>query len=189
MLPPKISYWFDVVRKKKWRWHFRWLCKCYPPKFHTDCQLSQVANRDYQGLAIVPHNSNFTLTNFLFPLTTCHHFCMSRVDADSSVPVWDFTDTDKWRCHLYQEQGNPCYLDLGMIEVTSSSFELGEGMSFFFFFWHEFCHTKKANNGTPNQSCIQHWQLYIVLNLKGDLSEIGRDYPDLRQQKYFKLQT
>ena len=53
---------------------------------------------------------------------------MSRVDADSSVPVWDFTGTDKWRCHLYQEQGNPCYL--GMIEVTSSSFELGEGMSF-----------------------------------------------------------
>ena len=51
---------------------------------------------------------------------------------------------------------------------------------------HEFCCAKKANNGTLPALHPTLAALYIVSDLKGDLSEIGRNYLDLKKHKYFK---
>ena len=51
---------------------------------------------------------------------------------------------------------------------------------------HAFCLVKKANGGTAPALHPTLAALYIILDLKGKLSEISRNHPNLRQHKYYK---
>jgi hypothetical protein len=51
---------------------------------------------------------------------------------------------------------------------------------------HVFRLTKKVNGGIAPALHPTLAALYIISDLKGNLSEIGRNHPDLRQHKYYK---
>jgi hypothetical protein len=48
---------------------------------------------------------------------------------------------------------------------------------------------RKADNGTPPALHPTLAALYIILDVNGDLSEIGRKYPNLKQHKYYKRKS
>ena len=54
---------------------------------------------------------------------------------------------------------------------------------------HVFRLTKKVNGGIAPALHPTLAALYIISDLKGNLSEIGRNHPDLRQHKYYKRNT
>jgi hypothetical protein len=70
-----------------------------------------------------------------------------------------------------------------MVTVTSSPFELGQ-------YDEVFCHMRKENKGILPVKHPTLMALYIVLDLKGDFSDISRNHLHLEEQhKYFKPST